>query len=275
MFSVFLRHPGEVEIGRPWVRTLLRIDYEVSPNFLMLPELHTDGFDVTIRSKEVPDFDLRSFFDALSLCCEHPIQPVGTWREFLEHFEVFDSERLMGPTSVQWSVRGDFHLGSTRLAGSSIGELKKLYAGIMQLHQEARTALQVPITRWRKSMEQRDATDSMIDLGIAFESLYLKGLNSELAFRFQLRAAWYLGRDQIERKALMEEFHRIYHYRSQAVHTGVLTPSASVAGKQVSMMEFIRRSQDLCSQSIKRVIHQGHLPDHAAWNSIVLGEDDD
>ena len=274
MFSVFLRRPGEIDTGRPWVRTLLRIDYEISPNFLMLPRAYTDSIDVAIRSEEVPDFDLGSFFDALSLSCEHPFQLVGMWQEFLEHYEVFDLDRLMGPTSVQWSVRGDFHLGSTQLSGSGIEELKKLYADIMRLHQETRTALQVPITRWRRSMEQRDDTDSMIDLGIALESLYLKGLESELSFRFQLRAAWYLGKDQTDREALMEEFKQIYDYRSKAVHTGALPLNVSFGGKQIKMMEFIRQSQDLCLQSIKRVIHEGRLPNHAAWNTIVLGGDD-
>ena len=100
-------------------------------------------------------------------------------------------------------------------------------------------------------MEQRDDTDRMIDLGIAFESLYLKGLDSELSFRFQLRAAWYLGKDQTDREALMGEFKQIYDYRSKAVHTGALPLRVTFGGKQIKMMEFIRQSQDLCLQSIK------------------------
>ena len=270
-FSVFVRYPGETDIGRPWARTLLRIDTQASPNFLIAPSAYSESIDVTIRSEEIPDFDLQAFFDALSLCCDHPIQRVGMWQEFLEYYEVFDLDALVGPTSVQWWVRGDFHLGSTQLVGPDIGELKKLYSDIMRLAQETRTALQIPITRWRKSIEQRDNIDSMIDLGIAFESLYLKDLNSELSFRFQLRAAWYLGKDQADREVLMEEFKQIYDFRSKAVHTGTLPLNVSFCGNQIEMIEFVRRSQSLCLQSIKRVIHEGRLPDHPTWNTMVLG----
>lgn len=267
MFSVFLRHPGEVDIGRPWVRTLLRIDREASPTFCMSPNAYTDSIDVTVMSKEVPDFDLGSFFDALSLSCGQPIQAVGRWQDFLEPYEVFDLDGFIGPTSVQWSVRGDFKPGSYRLAGPDIEDLKRLYTDVMRLDQETRTALQVPITRWKRSMEQGDAVDSMIDLGIAFESLYLRGASAELSFRFQLRAAWYLGKDQADREALIEEFRQIYAYRSKAVHDGQLSLSGSLAQTTV----FIQRSQDLCLQSIKKVIHEGRLPNNSAWNSIVLG----
>ena len=267
MFSVFLRHPGTVDIGRPWVRTLLRIDREASPTFCMSPNAYSDSIDVTVMSKEVPDFDLGSFFDALSLSCGQPIQAVGRWQDFLEPYEVFDLDGLIGPTSVQWWVRGDFKPGSYRLAGPDIEDLKRLYTDVMRLDQETRTALQVPITRWKRSMEQGDAVDSMIDLGIAFESLYLRGASAELSFRFQLRAAWYLGKDQADREALIEEFRQIYAYRSRAVHDGQLSLSGSLAQTTV----FIQRSQDLCLQSIKKVIHEGRLPNNSAWNSIVWG----
>ena len=271
MFSVFLRHPGEVDIGRPWVRTLLRIDHEASPTFLMSPNTYADSIDFTIMSKEVPDFDLRVFFDALSLSCQHPIQVVGMWRDFLGPYEVFDLDSVIGPTSVQWWVRGDFKSDSYRLVDPDIEDLRRLYADVMRLDQETRTALQVPITRWKRSMGQGDDIDSMIDLGIAFESLYLRGGNTELSFRFQLRAAWYLGKDLADREALIQEFEQIYTCRSRAVHEGQLPSSVSLAGRDVQTTEFIRRSQALCLQSIKKVIHEGRLPNSATWKGIVLG----
>ena len=271
MFSVFLRHPGEVDIGRPWVRTLLRIDLGASPAFLMSPDAGNDSVDVTVMSKEVPDFDVEAFLDALSLCCQRPIQEVGRWLELMEPYQTFDLDSLMGPTSVQWRVRGDFKHDSYRLVDTDIEALKRLYADVVRLDQKTRTALQVPITRWKTSMEQDDDIDSMIDLGIAFESLYLREENAELSFRFQLRAAWYLGTDPADREALIQEFAQIYACRSKAVHGGQLGSSVRVAGRSVATTEFIQRSQDLCLQSIKKVIYEGRLPDSTDWRSMVLG----
>ena len=64
----------------------------------------------------------------------------------------------------------------------------------------------------------------MIDLGIAFEALYLSetDYNREIRFRFSLHAAWHLEEKKEQRKALMEEFKAIYDWRSTVVHTGKL-----------------------------------------------------
>ena len=110
----------------------------------------------------------------------------------------------------------------------------------------------------------------MIDLGIAFESLYLPSNNvDQLTFQFRLRASWHLGEDKAHRGKLMDEFREIYSLRSKAVHNGELPQRAKIRrGESVPMSEFIPRAQDLCLKSIKKILEDGEFPD---WKSLVLG----
>ena len=86
-----------------------------------------------------------------------------------------------------------------------------------------------------------------------------------MRFRFSLHAAWHLGKDTEQRKALMKEFKAIYDWRSTVVHTGKL-PSKAMNVTQ----EFITNAQNFCWESILRVLEDGKFPD---WNDLILGEE--
>ena len=63
MYSIFVRRPGEVATELPWVRTLLRVDYDVSPIFVKASkanshELAPDPFfDVSITSEDIREVE--------------------------------------------------------------------------------------------------------------------------------------------------------------------------------------------------------------------------
>ena len=106
----------------------------------------------------------------------------------------------------------------------------------------------------------------MIDLGIAFESIYLSDDDrSALAFRLRLHAALYLRKNKGDRKLLMKEFQKIYKWRSSAVHTGRLPKKT----KNEEVADFLAIAQDLCRDSILKIIENGEFPD---WNKLILGE---
>ena len=270
LFSVFVRRPGEIVTGRAWTRTLLRIDHAVSPIFRKPSDKHIldsgpgSDFILAVQNKEVSNFELTWFLHALSLACPDPIRLVARWQAFAEPFEIFDLAPLIGPQSATWWVAGEYQPGSSRLVESDVRDLKQLYLDILGLDSDTRTALQVPITRWSKSLGLGDETDQMIDLGIAFEALYLGNSGGELSFRFALRASWYLGQDEADRQRLFHIFKDIYTNRSVAVHTGDFMKRASADEK----WKFIEQAQSLCLQSIKTVIKRGRLPD---WDALVLG----
>ena len=108
----------------------------------------------------------------------------------------------------------------------------------------------------------------MIDLGIAFEALYLSDVNEELTFRLAVRAAWYLGKDKADREKLLTKFGHIYRCRSKAVHSGKLEPTVKFGEESVPVSDFIEKAQDLCRQSILKILEDGKFPD---WNSLILG----
>ena len=88
----------------------------------------------------------------------------------------------------------------------------------------------------------------MIDLGIAFEALYLpKGNREQLSFQFRLHAAWHLGRNKADRAMLMDEFKAIYVLRSKAVHNGEVSEKIQIrkGEERIDTSEFIPRAQDL------------------------------
>ena len=143
-----------------------------------------------------------------------------------------------------------------------------LYHKIVGLPPELLKQLKIPIDRWMKSTTQQGYVDKMIDLGIAFESFFLRGIGQEVTFRFTLRGSLYLGEGIEERSQLKRELEQFYRYRSRAVHEGTLPDYVKVNGESVRTRLFIERSQELFKLSLLKVIESGHLPD---WSTIELG----
>ena len=274
MYSIFVRRPGEVATGLPWVRTLLRVDYDVSPIFVKASkanshELAPDPFfDVSMTSEDIREVEWPLFFEALSMVCQRPIQPVLIWRTYLEPYEIFDLDMLIGPTSVTWNFSYDQQFDPPCLVESHVEELRKLYCGIARLDSEKRAKLQVPITRWITSVGQRDEVDRMIDLGIALDALFLDdGERWNLTQKFAHRASCYLGEDKTQRQELYSFFEEIYNNRSGAVHRGVLRKE----GTSEEIKEFIRGAQSLCLRSIKTAIARGIPQNAKEWETWVSG----
>ena len=135
------------------------------------------------------------------------------------------------------------------------------------------------LNRWRKSKTPRNPIDKIIDLGIAFEALYLSNISEpiELAFRLRLHAAWNLREDEEDRKDLMKEIQEIYAWRSSVVHTGKLPRKEVSRTKKrpftpAEVNQFIERAQDLCQESIIKIIKAKKFPD---WNSLILGGEEE
>lgn len=107
----------------------------------------------------------------------------------------------------------------------------------------------------------------MIDLGVAFESLYLsrRGNKSQ---RSQKRASRYLGIDKANRNTLEKVFKKIYDLRSSAVHEGKLPPNVKIGGACVPISEFIKQAQDLSQQSIIKIVEAGEFPN---WETLNVG----
>ena len=212
----------------------------------------------------------KFFCQALSLACNSPVQIAGG-RWFLADDAIFN------PSTGQRMGRypGMFGDPTEEVGEAQIDEAKRLYHLLAKLNLNDQGKLQVPIDRWIMSKTYKDPIDQMIDLGIAFEALYLSdiGETTELSFRLRLHAALHLREDKADRKALKKEFQEIYAWRSSVVHTGKL-PKKKEGRKKRSPFtpeevdEFIKRAQDLCRESIMKILEAGEFPN---WDDLILG----
>ena len=263
--------------GSTWGdKTLLRVDHEVAPIFWRpsntigtAPELRPTH-SVRPSSEEVSRFDPYRYCQSLSLVCKSPIQPAIEWTAMGE-YEIFDL-RLHAVTVYSFQPQALAEVAVVDVLAAQTDEARDLYSAMQTLPPGTQEVMDVPISRWVKSMSYSPPVDKMIDLGIALESLYLSTDSSatELRFRLALRASWHLGSGLSQRIELMNEFKSIYKLRSDAVHQGKLPDRVRVGSESLTTLAFLERAQELCAKSILQIIWEGRLPN---WDRMVLGGD--
>ena len=247
------------------------------PQGLPVGELpfHVGEHDTIFRDLGEVDSFQESFSQALSLILNFPIQiPRG---EFcFEEVQIsrggyfFEEDRTFNPRdgTIASLIHANQFRDSTAADEDHIEKAKCLYKSLVDLDSGDRKKLQIAIDRWIKSKVNRDPLNQIIDLGIAFEALYLPGIKEELTFRLRVRAAWYLGKNEEHRKELLTNFGNIYSCRSNAVHNGQLGETAKFGLERIPISVFIVRAQDLCRESILKIMEDGRFPD---WDSLILG----
>ncbi len=274
-------------------KTMLVIDYSISPIFQKpslavsadkprtvfkeKPPTEIEGFQIKAKGVKFPEYTStgntvfhQKFCQALSLACDSGVKPSMSWK-FVAKEELLN----INPRGTRLCSRSPGPFGDRiKVSKDRINKAKGLYEALVDSTSNTPTniaeKLQIPINRWIESKVHKDPVDKIIDLGTAFESLFLPSDNvDQLAFQFRLRASWHLGKSKTDREKLMDEFKAIYNLRSQAVHNGEIPPKVKIRkGESVPTSEFIPRAQNLCLDSIKKILEDGKYPD---WKSLVLG----
>ena len=246
-------------------KTLILIDYTVSPAFLN-PKVTTTtidrAFDHTSVSVEHPEFNVEGFCDALSMACSGSIEYIAMWM-YLSHDHVVN---VLGKAGSHHFKPFSLHDTNRALVTQDHAkEALSIYESRRLLKRDMADSMKVPIDRWIKSKGDQSLADSMIDLGIALEALFLSDVDggAELSYRLRLRAAWYLGKDVDERRSILEDVNKVYGRRSSAVH-GKDVPS------DAATKEILMRGQALCLQAILGILKSGSFP---SWNRLVLGDE--
>ena len=231
--------------------------------------------DTIFRDRGEVDSFQESFSQALSLILNFPIQiPRGAF--CFDEVQIprggyfFKEDRTFNPRdgTIASLLHANQFRAYTVAAEDHIEKAKCLYKRLVGFDSNDRTKLQIAIDRWIKSKVNRDPLNQIIDLGIALEALYLPGIKEELTFRLRVRAAWYLGKNEEHRKELLKNFGDIYSCRSNAVHNGQLGETARFGSERIPIPVFIERAQDLCHESILKIVEDGGFPD---WDSLILG----
>ena len=157
--------------------------------------------------------------------------------------------------------------GSSYEAGESDIEKAKCLYDSLSKNSDIREKLRIPIDRWRQSKALGSNIDKIIDLGIAFEALYVPDGGGDLTYKFSIRAARHLGKNKKDRNKLLTKFKQIYNCRSSAVHSGQVDQTVKFGKKRISVSDFIEKAQDLCRKSIKKILEDGEFPD---WDNLIL-----
>ncbi|MDE0635303.1 MAG: HEPN domain-containing protein [Candidatus Poribacteria bacterium] len=263
-------------------KTLLIIDAFMSPIFHKpsLKQLQRDDipFQIEAIGGKFPKFKADDFYEkfcqAMSLACNSAVQISLKWL-FLAEDELFNLN-APGQGGITRSYDAD-PFGSFTTAGKAqIDEAKRLYELLEKLNSDVRKKLDIVINRWIKSKTYQNFQDKIIDLVIAFEALYLPDAH-ESTFKFAVRASWHLGKDQEDRTKLFEVFKELYKCRSKVVHGGELKENVIIEGEPVPINKFITRAQDLCRDSIEKIMKQcsteRKFPKNDYWDSLILGEE--
>lgn len=245
-------------------RTLLIIDELISPVFANPGAISPEGTTLPFRrsnvNPEFPNFTPHEFCEALSLSTNHVVEDMAWW-SYIHPDEAYAVRSTFGSQSYDPSRLHHTH-SRIEVDKRVIQEAMSLYSTLKGLDSDISHKLRVPIDRWIRSKKENNPVDAFINLGTALESLYLEsGSTGELTFRLALRAAWLLRNDAQERISLKREFVEIYRLRSKAVHNGILKETEATP-------EFRARAQDLCLESIIKIIESGEFPD---WDKLVMG----
>ena len=254
-------------------KTVLIIDASVSPIFAKAdPEgfrIDHLPFIVEVNSKELSNFNEMEFYEkicyALSLSCNSAIQVSMSW-QFLKPDELCNLS--FGGGGYSRSLRADVFGGHAVAGMSQAQKAKDIYDDFDRFDPDTWERMLIAIRRWIKSKTSQMDVDKMIDLRIAFESLYVPDSSSESTFKLSVRAAWHLEEeDPVDRKAQKKTFGEIYDWCSKAVHTGKL-PKKTKNFSQEEINEFIKTAQDYCQASILKILKEGKFPN---WDDLIFG----
>ena len=251
-------------------KTLLVINTSISP-MLHKPHSTFDGysFQIKIRSKNHQNLDIGQFQEkfccSLSLVCDSPIQVSLRW-VVVSPSEFFNLNHglalLQGMRNVTRTI-----VSTEKVTVPKVSDAASLCEIMANLNSNTVERLRVPIYRWIASKTEKNYVDKIIDLGIALEAIYLSEFKNELSFRLALHAAHYLGRDKEDRQRLFQELKFFYKYRSDVVHGKIINYMVKVGKRSIGLQELTNRAQDLCKESIMKIIDDGEFPD---WDDLIL-----
>lgn len=167
------------------------------------------------------------------------------------------------PTGHGWghSVEEAYPQESTPFSDDE--DLPWLVEKYLDLSEDLRSRLDVPLRRLNLALRRQNVVDRAIELGVALEALLVadKESGATISYLLRVRGAWLGGGSMAQRrhnKALLRE---AYDLRSKAVHTGRLNDSAA---------ETLRECSELCAKLIRGVIERGAMPD---WETLILTPD--
>lgn len=106
--------------------------------------------------------------------------------------------------------------------------------------------------------------DRILDTAIALETMYdLRG--SEITYKWETRAAYFLGKSAEERMEILHKVKDFYDARSAVVH------GPRGRGRRISLEKALTDGFDIARGTLQKLLRNGEVPD---WNSLVMSAGD-
>lgn len=145
--------------------------------------------------------------------------------------------------------------------------------------------LRYGLERFDQANSRQRQVDSLVDLAICGEALFLGGERGELGYKLALRCAYYLGVDIEARRTVFEAVRRAYDLRSIIVHGDLRSDSKRVKGMarklaldddrdmHLRVLESVATEfEGLMRQSLHKAMQDSRdHPSQPHWNELVLG----
>lgn len=188
--------------------------------------------------------DVKNIINTITCFTLRPIYQYECWFSFDDPIvdKIFNSKCLSGPSVPSLTFLDDISVGKEVML-----EAKNLY-----LLLSGNKKLRIPIDRLSRSCNRSDIEDAIIDLAIAYESIFMDGSGAH-SFKLSTRSARYLGKSSNERREIKRDVAKLYDSRSKLVHSG-----SSVNEETYKMKS---RCQGHMTGIMSRIVSEGKMPD--------------
>ena len=250
---------GDIKHEQYGRRAMLSLEHEVGPA-LYSPDAEEKGFPESfprpeIRNRELSRVSAAGVCRAMSLEINNNVDWFRSWWDYGD-IDAFFLNPGHGMSLQETSSGSPQSISDEQLAQCL--EIDERLKGF--------SALDVAISRWRRSKRGGTLEERLVELRVALESALLAGDSgnvTEMQFRIATRGAWLLGETYEERKACFDNLRKAYGLASSVLHGR----SLKMKNREEDAGTVIR-AQDLCRGAILHMVREGALPN---WDEVVLG----
>lgn len=218
-------------------------------NFTGLLNSKTFVFEIKVDNQEEEDLLVYEALLAMrllkagSVCCKLFLH--------LENSKLIYFFSINAPIP-RW-VRNDYVLHNYEF-----DEIKKLWDRILQIELRTNKSFRVACERFSRSYEERKPDDKIIDLAIAFESLFTDENTSRnrsygMGQFVGLGCSMLIGQNREERNEIKEFLRKAFKIRNNIVH-GLAVEIPMINKKKPSMDDVSSKLQEYLRASIKKLI---------------------
>jgi len=138
---------------------------------------------------------------------------------------------------------------------SKVGELIEFCSWCSKAIGRATRDIEIANRRFKFSYGRHRPEDSLVDLMIALESLFLDQEPGEFGYRLGMRVASLLGRPTSERQKIFAFISISYKQRNKIVHGGEIPQHVRIPNEgNVEFKSFVSRLEDYVRQSIRKLL---------------------